>query len=178
MRACAEHPSPTGPLSGVMPPLAWLVGLLLTPPPPGLWASWGGLWRAAAGVGSETEPPVSPSSFPSAQRQTRLLRGAPLPAECGPPAQPQRDGKPAGGCGRAPGCPAGGGSRGAHPGAEVHHCSLSTATNKCLGRSLGQRGFSGLSSGRWGGKGGAPAGQAPPDCPQVRGGGLLLENQE
>ena len=71
MRACAEHPSPTGPLSGVMPPLAWLVGLLLTPPPPGLWASWGGLWRAAAGVGSETDPSPPRGSSPSRMWPTR-----------------------------------------------------------------------------------------------------------
>lgn len=35
MRARAAHPNPTGPLSGVMPPSAWLVGLLLTPLGPG-----------------------------------------------------------------------------------------------------------------------------------------------
>ncbi|XP_053068543.1 glutamine-rich protein 2 isoform X10 [Acinonyx jubatus] len=164
----ASPPCPAGPLSG-----------------PGLVAALNSLerriaWELREGMGGRrekivlTEFSTHASSFPSAQRQTRLLRGAPLPAECGPPAQPQRDGKPASGCGRAPGCPAGGGSRGAHPGAEVHHCSLSKATNKCLGRSLGQRGFSGLGSGRWGGKGGAPAGQAPPDCPQVRGRGASL----
>ena len=111
----------------------------------GLWASQGGP-PVGVGVGlSHLGPLLFRSSFPSSERQTCLHRGPLLPAEPRPPAR--REGEPARGAGQAQGCAPWGGARGAHPGAEVHLCSLSRAINKCSGESSWPRGSSGPGSG-------------------------------
>lgn len=156
---------------GLAPPTAALRApspALCPPVLPALQARW-----AAGGVGPGREPPQPPmshmshSSSSSTERQSPVVRGAPRPAQHGPPVQPQR-------VGDAHGYAPWGGARGAHPGTAVHHCSVSKGINKCLGRSLGQRGFCGLGSGRRSQRVGAPAGQAPPDHPRVRVAGLQL----
>lgn len=123
MQACTAHHSPAGPplQHSARPP----IGLPFVQAGEGLAGCGGcGEWDRA------TSAPMSHSSSSSAERQTLVLRGAPGPAQRGPPAQPQRDGD-------ADGLASRGGARRAHPGTAVHHCSLTKVINKCLGRSLG-----------------------------------------
>ena len=94
MRACAEHPSPTGPLSGVMPPLAWLVGRLLTSPGSGRAGEGrGGLQRVWAVRQSR---PCLPA--PSHQRKDRPVSSEGLlsqPNVAHPPSPSEMGNRPA-----------------------------------------------------------------------------------